>query len=653
MADHVRRSGLLLALALLGSILATDVAAATEPSTPTVAVRDATFVVDDVTPELERRGAALVARAEGIAAFTTVGATYSSPSDGRGTVRAHLPSGWTPWFPLGQHDGPEPVWVGEDADGYELRLPTDASRVTVHLVRPTGDAAAVTPSATPESTEAFNPAPAIRRREAWGAAPFRGTPRLNSRITRGVVHHTVNSNSYSQAQVPAMLRSIQAFHQGTRGWPDIAYNFIVDRFGTIWEARDRSYEDPVRVSATSGTEIDTVTVAFLGDGSTFTPPPSTVRAMGRLLGWKMRKHGRLPSRANVLGHTEIGQTACPGAALLAKVPGIERSAMAGNPPSGPYWDVPWTSRNAEAIAWAKQRRIILGYPNHTFRPANSSGRADTVVWLWRLAGQPPGTSHPFTDVPDGAPYEEALEWASENGYVNGITPTRFAPGRAMTRRAMIDMLWRWQGEPQIPVDHPFGDVAARESLDWARAARIVGGSTFRPTDPTTRGIAAAWLHDLRPFTDVGAGNVARASVDWARAHVIVTGYGDHTFRPDPDVSRASAAEWIWRFLDRPAPGPVDATPGGDPLDRATAVTWLWQAAGSPTVPVPSGYTDVDSSHPHEMAAAWSEDHVLFPDIGATFGAGTPVTRSEFVRALYRLADRPAAWAVTPPSTVRF
>ena len=96
---------------------------------------------------------------------------------------------------------------------------------------------------------------------------------------------------------------------------------------------------------------------------------------------------------------------------------------------------------------------------------------------------------------------------------------------------MIEMLWRWQGEPQIPADHPFTDAAPRESLDWAAAARLVGGTTFRPTESTTRGVAAAWLHDLRPFTDVGRGNVARGAVDWARAHVIVSGFGNHTFRP--------------------------------------------------------------------------------------------------------------------------
>ncbi|HYF45993.1 MAG TPA: S-layer homology domain-containing protein [Acidimicrobiales bacterium] len=650
MADHRRARAVPAVLVLfLGLLALVPAPAASAPD------EASTYRVDDVTPRLVARRGELVARVVGVDGFTTIGVSATSPSGGEGRVRAHLPGGWTPWFDLhASHGGPEPIWVGEEADGYEVRLPADARAVTVHLVRPTGEQAAVTSVPTTESAEGFNPAPAIRRREAWGAAPFRGTPQRNSRITRGVVHHTVNTNTYAQDQVPAMLRSIQAFHQGTRGWPDIAYNFVVDRFGTIWEARERSYEDPIRVSATSGTDMNTVTVAYLGDGSSDTPPRGTIRAMGRLLGWKLRRHGLLPSRSNIVAHGDLGQTSCPGAALRARIPRIEDAAMAGNPPPGPYWDVPWTSRNAQAINWAGTRRIIPGYPDQTFRPSNPGSRADAVVWMWRLAGQPPGTSHPFTDVPDGAPYEEPLEWASGNGYVRGVTPTRFAPGRAMSRLGMIDMLWRWQGEPQLPVDHGFDDAAPRESLDWARESRMIGGTTFRPTDPTTRGVAAAWLYDLRPFTDVPRAHPARTAVDWARAHVIVTGFADHTFQPDQIASRETATGWIWRLLDRPAAGPADATPAGDPLTRAAAVTWLWQAAGSPTVDLPSGYTDVASGDPHEMAAAWSEDHAILPDVTApTFGPGTPLTRADLVRALYRLASRPAAWAVTPPTTVTF
>jgi hypothetical protein len=654
MADHGWLVRSLLGLALVAALLAVVPRPADAAPPPATAATEAsTFRVDDETPAVGVVGDHLVARVTDVDPFTTIGVTSSGS---RGRVRAHLDSGWTRWFALHVEDGPtsEPIWVGDDADGYELRLPGGTTDVVVHLVRPTGVRAPVAAAPAESAERAFNTAPPIRRREAWGAAPYRGTPRMNARITRGVVHHTVNTNSYGQSQVPSMLRSIQAFHQGTRGWPDIAYNFIVDRFGTIWEARDRSYEDPVQVSATSGTDRDTVTVSFLGDGSSYTPSSATLQAMGRLLGWKMRKHGILPTRGNIVGHTQIGQTSCPGAALLAKVPTIENAAMAGNPPPGPYWDVPWTSRNAKAIVWSRDKAIIPGFADHTFRPTSSATRADTVVWVWRMAGRPAGSSQPFTDVPANAPYREALEWGSDTGVVKGISPTRFGPGRPMTRLGMIDMLWRWQGAPEVPVPHHFSDEAPRDSLDWAAEARVVGGPTFGGSDPTTRAKAASFLYDLRPFTDVGRGNLARAATEWARAHVIVTGFGGHTFRPGTNVTRASAAEWVWRFLDRPAPGPVDAAPGANPLNRATAVTWLYEAAGVPVVVTPSDYTDVDSGDAYEAAAAWSQDFALFPDIADdTFGATHAVTRAQLVRALFRLADRPTAWAVTPPSTVRF
>jgi len=621
---------------------------------------ESTYRVDDVVPEVRvlpsgRRAA----RAEGVAPFTTIGASFRSPAGGDARVRAHLPSGWTGWFELHHGHGggaaTDPIWVGDDADGYEVRLPADVDVVVLHLVRPTGETVALTPAPTrAPGAEVGNAAPPVQRRSAWGAAPYRGTIRYNDRVTRGVVHHTVNTNAYTAAQVPSMLRSIQAYHQGgARNWPDIAYNFIVDRFGTIWEARAQSYDRLTRVSATSGTTEDTVTVAFLGDSSSQAAPSGAVRSIGRLLGWKLRKHGLRPTRANIVGHTQIGQTSCPGAALMAQVPTIERIAIEGNPPAGPFYDVPWTNPNARAVDWAADEGVIPGFEDLTFRPQLEASRSDAVVWVWRLAGSPPGVSHPFTDVPEGAPYEEALQWASDHDLVRGQTPTRFGPGRDMTRQAFVDLLWRWVGSPRIARDHPFTDADARESLDWAAATGVATGSTFRPNRSVVRITGAAWLHQLRPFTDVGRSHGARRAVDWARAHVITGGFPDHTFRPGDAITRAQGSTWVWRFLDRPSGGPVDPRPRGDALDRATAVTWLWQAAGSPTVTLPSDYDDV-AGQPHEMAATWAQDFALFVDFAApTFAATTSVTRAQFVRALYRLAGRPRAWAVAPPGTVLF
>jgi hypothetical protein len=360
--------------------------------------------------------------------------------------------------------------------------------------------------------------------------------------------------------------------------------------------------------------------------------------MGRLLGWKLRKHGVRPTRANIMGHRDVGETSCPGAALHRQVRTIETVAVEGNPPPGPFYDVPWTNPRARAIDWVDRERIIPGFPDARFRPGLEASRADAAVWLWRLAGSPPGGSEPFTDVATNAPYREAVAWGYGNGVLRGISATRFAPGRDMARRALLANLWRYLGEPAVAVPHPFTDADPRPSLDWAAEFGLVGGTTLRPTSPIVRGVAADLLYRIRPFTDVGRRQVARASVDWARAHVIVSGYRNHTFRPGLSVTRAQATNWIWRFLDQPVAGPGDPSPGADPLDRATAVTWLWEAAGSP---------DAGS------AADWAAAHGLFPGLSAPDFGAQLVTRAELVRALYRLAARPAAWATDPPGTVRF
>jgi hypothetical protein len=52
-----------------------------------------------------------------------------------------------------------------------------------------------------------------------------------------VLHHTASSNDYGPADVPALLRGFYAYHVRSRGWSDVGYNVLVDRFGTAWEGR--------------------------------------------------------------------------------------------------------------------------------------------------------------------------------------------------------------------------------------------------------------------------------------------------------------------------------------------------------------------------------------------------------------------------------
>ena len=79
----------------------------------------------------------------------------------------------------------------------------------------------------------------------------------------------------------------------------------------------------------------------------------------------------------------------------------------------------------------------------TFRPHGFVKRAQLAWWLWAYADQPGGSAdHPFVDVPDGAWYEDGLDWVAAQGIVTGFPGERFAPNRTSTRAAVARMLHR-------------------------------------------------------------------------------------------------------------------------------------------------------------------------------------------------------------------
>ena len=157
-----------------------------------------------------------------------------------------------------------------------------------------------------------------------------------------VVHHTVDANTYAPADVVGLLRRIHGFHTGPdRGWPDIAYNFIVDRFGRIWETRAGSLDRPVAGDASGGNQGFDQKCAFLGDHRTEAPTGDATAAMAGLLalladrsgidtrpgattsfesrGSNLHPAGALVETATITGHRTLSSTACPGEAGFALV----------------------------------------------------------------------------------------------------------------------------------------------------------------------------------------------------------------------------------------------------------------------------------------------------------------------------------------------
>ena len=103
------------------------------------------------------------------------------------------------------------------------------------------------------------------------AAARAGRPDYGT-VKAGFIHHTVNSNSYSPSQVPSLLRGIYAYHTQSRGWRDIGYNFLVDRFGRIWEGRYGGVTRAVVGAHTLGYNEYSFALSAIGNFDVKSPP---------------------------------------------------------------------------------------------------------------------------------------------------------------------------------------------------------------------------------------------------------------------------------------------------------------------------------------------------------------------------------------------
>lgn len=305
-----------------------------DPATP-AEVAEVQAAADE--PLGEQRVRALT---EDTSEFALMAVVFDAEPSSPAMVRVKLPDGtWDAWTELhvdageGPDDqtnwGTEPFWV-ESADGYELDLaPADAEHAEVVLVRDTVQR--VVTMSEPVAGAATVAPFGVHSRGSWGARPSKGI-HYGSTIKKAVVHHTVSGNGYSQGQVPGIVRGIQAYHQDGRGWDDIGYNFVVDRFGGIWEGREGGIDRPVIGAHASGFNTNTVGISILGDYSGSRPSAAAIEGVSRIAGWKLFLGGTEPSGwgnftsaggpryaagtvvnlPNVVGHGDVGSTGCPG-----------------------------------------------------------------------------------------------------------------------------------------------------------------------------------------------------------------------------------------------------------------------------------------------------------------------------------------------------
>jgi hypothetical protein len=186
----------------------------------------------------------------------------------------------------------------------------------------------------------FTPKPVIYSRAQWGADErIRSKSSLHyGDVYAGFVHHTVNANNYTRAEVPGLLRSIYAYHVKSRGWSDIGYNYLVDRFGRIWEGRYGGVDRPVVGAHTLGYNDDSFAMSAIGNYQIAKPSAAMVQAYGALFGWKLSLHGVNAASTHqwvtkrwfqaINGHRDAASTLCPGQYLYNKIPTIRKLAAA-------------------------------------------------------------------------------------------------------------------------------------------------------------------------------------------------------------------------------------------------------------------------------------------------------------------------------------
>ena len=275
-------------------------------------------------------------------------------------ARTRADGRWSSWTELEAGDAPDPdsaeaeqatrggtePLIVSESDGVQVRISSDDAALLeglqIDLVDPgessTDTTLASAASATTESAGASMPE--IYTRAQWGADESirePGEPDYGQ-VLGTFVHHTAGTNSYTEADVPAIIRAIYAYHVNGRGWRDIGYNFLVDRFGRIWEGRYGGVDRAVVGAHTAGYNSSAFGTSVLGTYTSKAPEGVVLDAYERLIAWKFTLHGvdpdasvSYPERKTlpaISGHRDADATECPGQLLYDKLGAIRLGTAA-------------------------------------------------------------------------------------------------------------------------------------------------------------------------------------------------------------------------------------------------------------------------------------------------------------------------------------
>ena len=378
--------------------------------------------------DLPAGGARSPAAARAVRPFTMVALHWRGP--GGITFRTRSPDGrWSGWHDAAPEaeDAPDPgsselagtrgwhvgnpYWTGV-ADRLETRARGRVERVRAYTIWSV--AAATGAARQPARSLALAGSPLVLDRAAWGANELlERPPAFAPNVRFAVVHHTAGSNAYTRQQSAAIVRGIQLYHMSGNGWNDIGYNFLVDKYGQVFEGRAGGVDRPVVGAHAEGFNAGSVGIAVLGSYGATGISAAARAAIVQLLAWRLDAahvdplatlswasggNARFPKGIPVFlraiaGHRDTGFTDCPGdrlerdldriVATVAEtgLPKIYEPRAAGKP-GGP---VRFTARLSDAGAW---RLTVLDATGA--KVATSRGTGATVDWTWDASAAPPG-----------------------------------------------------------------------------------------------------------------------------------------------------------------------------------------------------------------------------------------------------------------------
>lgn len=252
-------------------------------------------------------------------------------------VEASVKSGsaWGPWIEAtGETTAKGRFWMkvmiaGRKGDSVRLRTAATVEVFGVYATdfeeEESGSAPFRSMSAPSFAAPVAAPKPEVQSRAAWGALPATKpySPMTPERIT---IHHTESIQPMSGEAAVNELQATQRFHQNGRGWIDMAYHYLIDGGGRIWEGR------PMAVVGAHVKEKNdgNVGISLMGDFSKRKKRPTVAQmaSLKRLTRWLSATYAIPVDR--IKGHRDQEITECPGDALYAQLDELRRATAASS-----------------------------------------------------------------------------------------------------------------------------------------------------------------------------------------------------------------------------------------------------------------------------------------------------------------------------------